>query len=63
MVVLPQLKLKAEGDELIRLMCRPLLQQASDQCIKESFTTFVYGMGNRSVLDCLAVMKVSSAVK
>ena len=38
-------------------MCRPLHQQASDQCIKESFTTFVYGMGNRSVLDCLAVMK------
>ncbi|AII45609.1 hypothetical protein KR49_03940 [Synechococcus sp. KORDI-49] len=63
MVVLPQLKLKAERDELIRLMCRPLHQQASDQCIKESFTTFVYGMGNRSVLDCLAVMKVSSAVK
>lgn len=44
-------------------MCRPSHQQASDQCIKESFTTFVYGMGNRSVLDCLAVMKVSSAVK
>jgi len=56
-VVLPGLDLKPERDELIRLMCRPFLQQASYQTIKESFTTFIYGMGNRSVLDCLVVMK------
>lgn len=57
MVVLPRLELKSERDELIRLMSRPFHQQASYQATKESFTTFIYGMGNRSVLDCLVVMK------
>ncbi len=38
-------------------MSRPFHQQASYQATKESFTTFIYGMGNRSVLDCLVVMK------
>ena len=38
-------------------MSRPFLQQASYQATKELLTTFIYGMGNRSVLDCLVVMK------
>ena len=57
MVDLPRLDLTSERDELIRLMCRPFLHRASYQATKESFTTFIYGMGNRSVLDCLFVMK------
>ena len=57
MVVLPRLELKSERDELIRLISRLSHQQASYQATKESFTTFIYGMGNRSVLDCLVVIK------
>ena len=57
MAVLPRLDLKSERDELIRLMCRRFHQQSSYHGIKKSFTTFIYRLGNRSVMDWLAVMR------
>ena len=57
MLQLPRLELKAERDELIRLMCRPFKREPDFLRIKDSTASFVYRMGNRNVLDCLAVMK------
>ena len=57
MVQLPRLELKAERDELIRLICKPFNRDPDFLRTKESMTAFVNRMGNRNVLDCLAVMK------
>jgi len=57
MVQLPRLELKAERDELIRLICMPFNRDPDFLRTKDSMTAFVYRMGNRNVLDCLAVMK------
>lgn len=53
----PKLELKAEREELIQLICRPFNRDPDFVRTKGSMTAFVYRMGNRNVLDCLAVMK------
>ena len=57
MVCLPNLELKAERHELVKLMCTPFLDHPGYQSTKADFTQFVHRMGNRKVLDCLAAMK------
>ena len=57
MVELPRLELKAERDELIRLICKPFNRDPDFLRTKDSMTAFVNQMANRNVLDCLAVMK------
>ena len=57
MVELPRLELKAERNELIRLICKPFNRDPDFLRTKDSMTAFVNRMGNRNVLDCLAVMK------
>lgn len=57
MIDLPKFELKAERHELVKWMCAPFHRQLGYQKTKADFTQFVNRMGNRSVLDCLAVIK------
>ena len=59
MIQLPNLELKAERRELIELMCVPFQRAAGYEHTKVAFTRFVQTMGNRSVMDCLSVMRRS----
>ncbi len=57
MVQLPNLELKAERRELVKLMCVPFRQHPRYQKTKADFTQFVNRLGNRNVLDCLSAIK------
>ena len=57
MIQLPNLELKAERRELIELMCVLFQRAAGYERTKVAFTCFVQTMGNRSVMDCLSVMR------
>ena len=57
MIDLPTLELKKERHELVKWMCAPFRRQPAYQKTKADFTEFVNRMGNRNVLDCLAVIK------
>ena len=54
---LPNLELKAERQELIELMCVPFQRAEGYQRTRVEFKRFVQTMGNRSVMDCLSVMR------
>ena len=57
MIQLPNLELKPERDELVILMSAPFKQKPGYLKTKAEFTQFVKRMGNRNVLDCLAVIR------
>ena len=57
MIQLPNLELKPERHELVKLMCAPFRQHPDYQKTKVEFNQFVNRMGNRNVLNCLAAMR------
>ena len=57
MIQLPNLELKPERDELVKLMSAHFKRTPGYFKTKAEFTQFVNRMGNRNVLDCLAVIR------
>ena len=57
MIQLPNLELKPERDELVKLMSAHFKRTPGYLKTKAEFTQFVNRMGNRNVLDCLAVIR------
>jgi len=57
MIQLPNLELKPERHELVKLMSAPFQREPGYLKTKAEFTQFVNRMGNRNVLDCLAVIR------
>ena len=57
MIQLPNLELKPERHELVKLMSTPFEREPGYLKTKAEFTQFVNRMGNRNVLDCLAVIR------
>ena len=54
---LPEIKLKSEREELAKLMFLPFLNSSGQEMIKADLERNVRQMSNRTVLDCLSVIK------
>jgi hypothetical protein len=57
MIQLPNLELKPERHELVKLMSARFKGNPGHLKTKAEFTQFANRMGNRNVLDCLAVIR------